>query len=86
MTAETEEPLLCAFGDGMKGLHALRFENGQTIVVCITCKILVEQRNKAKRCQYCGVPIKMDWRKSALDGFKHVPNCPRSDEEVVVIG
>lgn len=77
----------CAFGDGRRSTQVLIVEGQEKyLVVCTPCKKKLENQDKDVRCQYCGVPIQRNWRKSALDGFKHVPNCPRSDEVVMEIG
>lgn len=85
--SEIEHPVRCDYGDGRRAKDTLRVE-GQSglLVVCTLHKKKLENQDKDVRCQYCGVPIKKNWRKSALDGFKHVPNCPRSDEVVMELG
>lgn len=89
-TTEDEGPVLCAFEDGRRAKHSLTVGgplDGQGVIfLCTPCRAALLAKNKSKRCQYCGVPQKNDWKKTALAGFRHQPNCPRSDEEIIEIG
>jgi hypothetical protein len=85
MSNETEV-LLCGYGDGNRARFSLQFQNQRTLVVCTQHKKLVEAKNKSVRCQHCGIPIRSNWKKSALPGFEHLPNCPRSDKVIIELG
>lgn len=83
---EVNDVVRCAYDDGKVGRHILKVEGQGKLVVCTPHRKQLENQNKDVRCQYCGVPVRNDWRKSALRGFEHVPNCPRSDKVVLELG